>query len=290
MAVTLTNLNDVLIGQTALDSFVAQLSPFRAFSTSYDTTAAMRGTTITVPLLANITATTAENSYESADGGSMTGVDLTLTNYRKASVGIKDSQFYGSSATDIQRFSRQLSAGVATSISSLLYGIITSGNYASAVTGVTASSFGLAGCRNARLALANNRAPIEDRCLVLNPTAFGSVLSDLSNAQVYGGTEAIRDGGPLKVYGMTVYEDLNLPAGLIGFAAVPSAMALAVRPLLPQSAVNFIEAKELVDKDTGMALSYRRHYAPATGIHWCTIEALVGYNVGVTAGLVRITS
>jgi hypothetical protein len=290
MAVTLTNLNDILIGQNALDAFVAQLSPFRAFSTSYDVTAAQRGQTITVPLLANITATTAENSYESADSGSMSGIDLSMTNYRKASVGIKDSQFYGSSVADITRFSKQLSAGVATSISTLLYGAITSGNYATAVTGVTASSFGIAGCRSARLALSNNRAPVEDRCLVLNPTAYGSVLSDLSEAQKYGGTEAIRDAGPLKVYGMNVYEDVNLPAGLIGFAAVPSAMALAVRPLLPQSAVNFIEAKELVDKQTGLALSYRRHYAPATGTHWCTIEALVGFNVGVTAGLVRITA
>jgi hypothetical protein len=290
MAITLTNLNDLLISQLALDSFVAELAPLKAFSTNFNVTAALRGDTIEVPLISNITATTAENAYESADSGAMTALTMPLNNYRKCTVGIKDSQFYNSSIADISRFGTQLAAGVATAFSSLILSSINSTNYPSAITGVTASTFGLAGCRATRLVLSNNNAPRKDRCLVLNPTAYNSVLTDLSNAQVYGGTEAIRDGGPLSVYGMTIYESTTLPAGLIGFAAHPAAMAIAVRPFLPQSNTLYLEAKEMIDKDSGLSFTYRRHFAPSTGTMWATAEALAGFCVGVTSGLVRITA
>jgi hypothetical protein len=295
MPTTLTNLNDVLISQQALLEFVLQLAPLKAFSTSYDVTAALRGSTITVPIISNITATTAENQYESADSGTMTGRDLTLTNYRRATVSIKDSQWHNSSVADISRFSSQLSASVASAFTSQLFGLITSTNFPSAVTGVTAASFGLAGVRAARLALTNNNAPRDERSIVLNPVAYNSVLSDLSSAMVYGSPDAIQLGaapenGPLKVYGLNVYESTALPAGLIGFAAHPAAMAVAVRPLMPQDQGLLLECKVVSDKQSGLSYTYRRHYATGTGIHWASAEALMGYGVGVTNGLVRITT
>jgi len=295
MPTTLTNLNDVLISQQALQEFVLQLAPLKAFSTSYDVTAALRGATITVPIISNITATTAENQYESADSGTMTGRDLTLTNYRRATVSIKDSQWHNSSVADISRFSSQLSASVASAFTSQLFGLITSTNFPSAVTGVTAASFGLAGVRAARLALTNNNAPRDERSIVLNPVAYNSVLSDLSSAMVYGSPDAIQLGaapenGPLKVYGLNVYESTALPAGLIGFAAHPAAMAVAVRPLMPQDQGLLLECKVVSDKQSGLSYTYRRHYATGTGIHWASAEALMGYGVGVTNGLVRITT
>jgi hypothetical protein len=243
----------------------------------------------------NITATTAENAYESADSGGMYGVDLAITNYRKATVAISDSQWHSSSVADISRFSNQLSASVATAFTTQIFGLINSSNYSSAVTGLTASSFGLAGVRSARLALTQNNAPREERCIVLNPTAYNSVLSDLSNSMLYGSPElgvTIQEGGVIKVYGMTIYEAPTLPStgGLIGFAATPQAMAVAIRPLMPQDVSLYLECRIVTEKGSGLAGTYRRHFSPALGRHFATFEALTGFNVGVTSGLVRLTT
>ena len=123
MAVSLTNLNDVIVSQTAIDQFVAHLCPMSAFSRSYSPDTARKGDTITVPLIANITATTAENAYESADSGAMTGVNLTLNVYRKSTVAITDTQWHDSSAVDISRFSYQLTASVARAFTDQVFSL-----------------------------------------------------------------------------------------------------------------------------------------------------------------------
>jgi hypothetical protein len=292
MAVTLSGLNDTLISQLALSAFVDQLAPLKAFSTSYSADAARRGQVISVPLIASVTATATENAYESADTGSATNRDLVMNVYRKCTAGIKDSQWWNSSFVQIESFSSMLAASVASSIQTLIFNSITSGNYASSITG-TSGTFGLAGIRKARLAITNNKAPRDNRFIVLNSTAYDSVLGDLSSAYLYGDASAIQDGAPAKAVGVSIIEAPSLPdngQNMFGFIAHPSAMALCVRPLIPQDNSMYLEQKVVNDEQSGLGLNMRRHYAPATGTHWITLEALCGFTSGVTNGIVRITS
>jgi hypothetical protein len=275
----------------ALQAFVDQLAPISVFSTSYDLNAQQRGQIVSVPLLGNVSATSAENSYEVADTAGVTGVNLSLSTYRKATISIKDSVWWNSSAISVEKFANQLSASVATAIQGLMFANITASNFgAAAVTGSPAS-FGLAGVRKARLALVANKAPRDGRTLVLNAPAYDSVLADISNAAAFGSTDGIAKGQPLEIYGMKIIEAPSLPTNsenLFGYACVPTAMAIAVRALVPQDSTMYLDSRVVTDAQSGISLSYRRHYAPSTGTMHVTTEGLFGQAVGITAGLVRL--
>ena len=292
MPVSLTSLNDDLISQVCIQSFTAHLAPLAAFSTSYSADAARRGTTITVPIVSNVSATTAYPAYETADTGTAVGRDLVLTNYYKSTCSVSDQQFHGSSFVDVEKFATQLGAAVSTAIQTQVFGLITSSNFSASVTGA-AASFGLAGVRAARLQLSTNNAPLDHRSIVLSPAGFNSILSDVGSAYIYGGPQAIQNAGPLNVYGLKIMESTIVPSNsqnLYGFACDPKAIALAVRPLVPQDSSYYIEARVIQDPDSGLSCSFRRHYSPALGTHFLTIEALCGMAVGLGNGLVRLVS
>jgi hypothetical protein len=296
MAVTLTGLNDTLISQLALQAFTNTLAPFARFSTSYQADAARRGQVISVPLVANITATTAENSYESADSGSASNADINLSQYRKATVGIKDSQFYNSSFLSIEKFATQQGKSVAIAISQALMTslVCTTGFFATSTVTSGAVSFGIANVRKARKTLSAAGVPIDESVMVLNNDCFDTLLSDSTNllANLAFGGSAILEGKVPRVLGLDVVEISSIPStgNTLGFVAHPSSIALAVRPLVPQDSSYYIESKVVTDEKSGLSLTYRRHYAPGSGIHFTTFEALAGWTAGVTQGAVRFAS
>jgi hypothetical protein len=130
--------------------------------------------------------------------------------------------------------------------------------------------------------------------MLVNPDAFSNLLSDSTNllANLAFGGDAIKSGKIPQVLGLETHEVSAIPStnNLIGFIAHPAAAALAVRPLVPQDSSYYIESRVISDEVTGLAISYRRHYAPANGTHWCTIEALYGYAAGITGAGVRFAS
>lgn len=293
MAATLTGLNDTLISQIALNSFTASLAPLSKFTTSYNTDAARRGTVISVPIISTITATTAENSYESADSGSASNADITLNQYRKATVGVKDSQFMGSSFADLEKFSFQQGKAVAVAISqALLSGLVCTTGYFQTVTVTSgAVSFALSHVRSARKALVAAGVDVSAAAMILNADSFNTLLSDSTNllANLAFGGDAIKEGKLPRVLGMDTMEVSSVPTtnNTLGFIAHPSAIALAVRPLTPQDDSLYISSKVVTDEQSGLSLTYRRHYSLSLGTHFCTFEALAGWTAGVTAGLAR---
>ena len=293
MAITLTGLNDTLISQLALQAFTLKLAPLARFSTSYTADAARRGTVISVPIVANITATTAENSYESADAGTASNADVNLNKYRKATVGITDRQFLGSSFADIEKFAVQQGKSVAVAISQALMTdlVCTTGYFQTVTVTSGAVSFGLANVRTARKALVNAGVQIEDAALVLNGDAFNTLLGDSTNllANLAFGGDAIKEGKLPRVLGLDAMEVSSIPStgNTLGFVAHPSAIALAVRPLVPQDDSLYISSKVVTDEQSGLSLTYRRHYSLSLGTHFVTFEALAGWTAGVTQGLAR---
>jgi hypothetical protein len=293
MAATLTGLNDTLISQIALNAFTASLAPLSKFSTSYNTDAARRGTVISVPIVANITATTASEAYESADAGSASNADITLNQYRKATVGIKDSQFHGSSFADIEKFAFQQGKAVAVAISqALMTSLVCTTGYFQTVTVTSgAVSFALSHVRSARKALAAAGVAIEDAALILNNDSFNTLLGDSTNllANLAFGGDAIKEGKLPRVLGLDAMEVSSIPStgNTLGFVAHPSAIALAVRPLTPQDDSLYISSKVITDEASGLSMTYRRHYSLSLGTHFVTFEALAGWTAGVTQGLAR---
>jgi hypothetical protein len=279
------------------------MAPLSKFSTSYNTDAARRGTFITVPIVSNITATTAYPAYEVSDvnmgTANQNGVGISLQSYYKATVGVQDIQFHGSSFIDVEKFAFQQGKAVAKAVFQDVVGgtvNVTSGSnvfYTQTVTG-GAASFGVSAIRTARQTLVAAGASIEDAFLVLNPAAFANLLSDSTNllANLAFGGDAIREGKVPRILGLDAMEVASMPStnNVFGFVAHPSAIAVAVRPLTPQDNSYYIESRVISDDETGLSLTYRRHYQPANGTHWVTFESLYGYTAGITQGLVNFHS
>ena len=295
MSVSLTSLNDNLISQLALEAFVLQMAPLAKFSTSYSADAARRGTVISVPIVSNIVATTAYPAYESADAGSASSAQVSITSYQKATIGVTDQQFHGSSFVDVEKFAFQQGKAVAKAVFLDVIGGtvgITAGSnpYTSVTITSGASAFTVSTVRSGRATLVKNGAAIEDCVMLLNPDSFSNLLSDSTNllANLAFGGDAIKEGKLPKVLGLETHEVSALPTAnnMLGFIAHPSAIALAVRPLIPQDNSYYIESRVVEDEATGLAITYRRHYAPANGTHWVSMESLYGYTSGITGGAV----
>lgn len=296
MATTISStLSDEIISQKALQAFTAELAPLRAFSTSFSDEAAAKGSVVQVPLLANLSASTTENDYET-DTGSMGVVSVPLDRYQKCTVSITDRQWSESSAAVLEQFAEQQAKAVARAAIADIWAIILNAAY-SAKTTKTSSAFASGDVAAIRKSLSNADVPATDRALILSPDYYVKLMQDVTitvaSALHYGGTEVIREGIIPRYLGFELIESTIIPANgesLTGFAVHPSAMAVAFRTLAPQEPGEYLESRTVTDEKTGISLGYRRHYSQAKGKHFCTFEAVYGRAKGVAEGLHRIVS
>ncbi len=290
MATTLDlKLCDDIMAQAALEEFVDVLAPLTSFSTNFSEDAQKRGDQITIPLIKNMTASNTENDYET-DTGNMAAVEINLNKYSKVTVGHTDKEFMNSSVTDLEKWAKQQGAAVAADVVQGVFNLITPENFPTIITPSEGMSM-IDLVRQSRLVLNGNKVPLSMRSLFPKADAFHELTGDknlqLASAMVYGGTEIIREGTIPRLLGFDVHEStIEIPGENNGFAVFPSALAVALRPLIPSEPAAYLEHRVITDDKTGISLSYRRHYAPGKGKQYVTFECIWGATIGVKEGLV----
>lgn len=286
---TLTNVNDKIIAQNALQGLTQYLSPFNAFSSSYDGEAAQQGDTVIVPLVGTLTATTF-STYE-VGGGTMTAVTVSLSNHKVANLDLTDVQFANSSAVSLEKWGYQAGQALGELVTSTVWSLITSANFTIGYT-FPVASWNVSRLAEVRRIQNVGKVPMNDRSLFLDPTSYQAMLSDsaLSYASYYGTNQAIKEGQVPRVLGYNVYESNLIPTTntMYGFACHPSAIAVAVRALKSQAPSEYLATGIQVDPVSGLQIGYRRHYNPGTGKHYLNFECVFGYTAGVTGSLHRI--
>lgn len=290
------NLVSDIIADKVIEAFTIELAALSAFSTDFSPEAEKIGATVSVAIPANITASTTPNAYETEDSGALGAVNVPLTGYAKATVGITDAQAANSTSAKLEKFATQQAKAVARKIITDAWALIVNATYAQKVTKALASLTS-ADVRALKVLLGKADVPMMDRSLILNVDAFDKILGDttitLANAMAYGGSEVVREGVIPRFLGFNVIESNMVPANgesLIGFAVHPSALAIAIRPLVPQAPSEYLESRVISDAMSGISLGYRRHYSPAKGTHFCTFEAVYGAVAAVPAGLARLVT
>lgn len=283
---TYTNLNDTIFVQKALQGFVAMLFPLNSFSTNFEPTPVPPGQTVMVPLIGALTATTFGGNYAIC-GGTMTGVTVTINAHKHVPIGQSDITAANSSQANLDRFAFQQGAGLAIAVLQDIFTLFTTANFAQA-TAVNNQSFLLAQVLKGRQDLNTNKAPMIGRSLVLDVAPFQSLLAVTQIIQTfaYGDTGPIREAKVGRLLGFDVYETNGLPGtnSVMGFVAVPSAVAIAMRYLQPQSDTYYLDARPVSDPNTGATFGYRRHYDPNTGSMYVNLECNYGYSVGISKG------
>ncbi len=296
MATTInSNLNDDIIAKDGLEAFVDALAPLAMFSTDYSKEAKAAGAAIQVPLIGGITASTTENDYET-ETGSMSAVTVTLNGYAKATVGLSDRQFAECSSASLKKFARQLGASVAGKVIEGIFSKITKTNFPTNITPVAGQSMQKL-LLQAREAFGTAKVPLGDRAYFPTASAFMALAEDptvqVASALAYGGTEFVRDGVIPRLLGFNIFESTVMPtssAAPNGFVIHPSALAVAMRPVIPSDQKGVLEHRTVNDPQTGMTLSYRRHYSAATGKHFLTFEVYYGSAVGINTAAILMPS
>ena len=291
MATINTALNDKLLAQTALEAFTADLEPLSVFTTSYSSEVVRRGSTVEVPLIANLTATTFADSYES-DGGTMNNISISVDTHKIVTVSLSDTEYSKSSVAEISRFASQQGKALAQAVLESVYSLFvttasSSAQYTATLTGL--SAFTITNARSLRKALSDAKVPQTDRNLVLNTTLYDSLLSQsgLIDASAFGARDVVVDARVPRIMGMNVYESLILPTNsisLLGLAVHPSAAAVAIRALEPQAPSEYLAAQSVTDPQSGVTLGYRRHYSPSSGKHYVSFECVFGSSRAITGG------
>lgn len=290
---TLTNVNDKIIAQRALEGFTEYLHPMNLFSTSYSDETKMKGDTIIVPLVGTLTATTFNQDYQ-VGGGTLTAVTINLNVHKIVPLSLTDVQFANSSVAQLEKWGFQAGQALATAITQHVFSYVTSGSPSFFATAYTypVASWNVSRIVTIRQAMTVAKVPLENRSLFLDPTSYAQTLADsnLSYAMYAGSNGALTTGQVPRVYGFDVRESNLIPTTdtMYGFACHPSALALAIRALAPQAPSSYESAGIVTNPSTGAALGMRRHYQPSNGTHYLNFEAIFGATYGITAGLQRI--
>jgi hypothetical protein len=281
-----TNLTDINFAEKALQGFVATLLPLNAFSTNFEPTPVPPGNTVIVPLIGAVTATTFGGAYNVC-GGTMTGITVTINRHKVVQIGQSDLTAASSSVANLDRFAFQQGAGLAIAVLQDVFTLLTTANFAIA-SSLGNQAFGVTTILKGRTDLNNNKAPAIGRALVLDVAPYSALLSltTFNAAYAFGSTDPLREGSIARVLGFDVYETNGLPGtnSVMGFVAVPAAIAIANRYLQPQDTTYYRDARPVSDPNTGATFGIRRHYDPNTGTEYVNMECNYGYAAGITTG------
>ncbi len=302
MSNTLTNTDPEIIVNECLPAFKAGLAPVNAFSTSYASTVAQPSASIQVPVITAKSANTAGfSTYEDGDT-TIVGVQVTLDQRPRSFSHLTDLEAGKTPVDVIMAQSREDAYAVGISVFQGVIGLIVAGTFGDVANTsklvVTSANYDVRDLSQARKLLRKRNAL--GAISAIHDLDYGAAVIEDNNvldASALGSTEGIREGAIGRLVGMSIYETNGFPTALTNentgvVLTVPSAIALAIRPITPQSGstqagTQFATA---TDPETGLTLGYRRFYNNATGTYWHGFEVLWGATAVQTEGAVRVVS
>lgn len=235
-----------LVAQKSVEALSPELAPLNAFSTNYSDDVASPGSTIGVNIIGAPSATAqktgASVDYSANTSGLVTHVNLAITDRYHSTFEAGDIDFATISNTDVleKLFTAQLLAAaekLETALFTSLYAAAGTQN----ATEENAVKF--ADLSAANLWMTKQRLPRYGRTLFLTPEGMATLNSDPRVGQSFSSRivdEALREARVNRLSGFDVVEAPGVSAvsGVMGFAAVSSAMAVASR-YVPETNAEF---------------------------------------------------
>jgi hypothetical protein len=295
MANTLTTLTNAVLAQMAVDAAVSALAPLNAFTTDFSADAAKRGDKVKVKYIPEQDdAVDFEGTYVMQDGDAE-GKDITLSGHKYVSWGFSDQELATRPQLQLEDLARQKGYKLAKKIFQDILSLVTDANFGTEVFNNSAANFDSDDVAAIRGACSTAGMPVDlRRSLILTPDYITSLVQDNAIKSDFHSDAALRDGIVARLMGFNVYETPNVPGNsenLVGFAAYPTALFVAMRYLQPgNGADRVIDAFPVIHEGTGMTFGYRHWYDPNSGVEKAVLECVYGKLVGDPAMLKRIES
>ena len=296
MANTITDLKDVRISQNALLPWMETLLPLSAFSTNFSPDAADKLDTVKVPVIGAPSASSDyAGDYTANADSEASSVAVTLDRHKYKTVHLTAKEAATTSIPLLEKLVTTAAQQLAIDVMSDIFTSITAANFGTpAIPAISAEDFGYKTIIKIREACAAAKMPQDSRALVLDNSYFSALLADDIVAKSFItplAQQGVVEAKVNRIAGFNVFETGCVPdngENLVGFAAHPSSLAIALRYLTPIA--NYDEAGAVTDPVTGLTFGYLRYTDTKSNKVYITLEALYGFKVVRPAGLQRIVS
>ena len=291
---TLPTVQDIKVAQNALLPFRGALLPIRAFSSNFSPDPAEKLDTVRVPVVGAPTQSSDfAGSYTANPDSTVTVIPVSLNRHKFKTVHVTARE---AAETAFNVLDTLVSAAVkqlAQDVLQDIFSAITAANYgAPVIPALAASAFDYKKLLAIREACSDVKMPVTDRSLVLDGAYYTNLLGDDVVAKGFVPQvvqPGIMDAMIRRLAGFDLHETVILPENgekLIGFAAHPSGMAVAMRYLVP--AAEYDEAGAITDPETGLTFGYLRYSETSSNRVFVTVECLYGFKTALADGIKRI--
>lgn len=272
--------------EKSIEAMHAAMAPLKLFAHDYTELDGRKGEAIAVPVI-NLSASgefdATSNNYCSGTQV-FDGALVTLDKHFVQSATISDRQLQATNFNWLGDLAGAQARQIGRDINKYVFGLINSTNVTLSSTLDVSSKEAIASL--VKTAADNDINPA-DAIVVLGPADFYKVLSKM-DANVYGGTEAIRDGMIEGLYGFYGFvQSTFLPTGTKGAIISRDAVGLASRYLEPLADA-YVETWRASDGDMA-TVGFRYFGQPCNGNRYLACEALFGAKILLPNKIVRLT-
>ena len=291
---TLTDVKDIKVAQNALQPFMAGLMPLRAFSTNFSPEPADKLDTVRVPVVGAPSASSEfAGSYTANADSTVSVIPVQLNKHKFKTVHVTAREAAETALNVLETLVASAVKQLAQDVLQDIFSAITADPYGDpAINPLAAGGFDYKKVLAIREACSNAKMPVTDRALVLDGAYFTNLLGDDIVAKSFMlpiAQPGIIEAQIRRLAGFDIFETVILPENgekLVGFAAHPSCLAVAMRYLVPVA--DYDESGAVTDPDTGLTFGYLRYTEIQSNRIFVTVECLYGFKVAIVNGLKRI--
>lgn len=291
-----------LMAGDGLMAFKRRILPVRIFSTVFQNVPLEGTNEVAVPYLPLFT-TAAVNfvqgtGYQFAANRQIDSRKVTVNKRKYQPFEFNSAELNRQPYFNLVKFIEQGAEQLAVDVFGDIATGITIANFANVAKAELPDSFTTDDVIDIRAACNALNWPTVGRALVLDDPYETALLkdSDLKNADKSGSDAALRNGSIGSIAGFReIYANNNIPTnseGLRGFATLPSAMLVALAPIMPGPGVRkqLVSYDVVTDPDTGLSFEYRYWGDATQDVDREVIECNYGFAAGEGAALLRITN
>ena len=262
--------------EKSIEAMHAAMAPLKLFAHDYTELDGRKGEAIAIPVI-NLSASGEfdpdTNNYCAGDQV-VDGTIVTLDKHLVQSASISDRQLAATDFNWLGDLAGAQARQIGRDINKYVFGLVNETNVQLTATLDVSSKEAIASL--VKTAADNDINPV-DAIVVLGPADFYKVLSKL-DSNVYGGTEAIRDGVISGIYGFYgMVQSTFLPAGVKGAIISRDAIGLASRYLEPLADA-YTDTWRATDSDIA-TVGFRYFANPCSGLRYIACEALFGAKI-----------
>ena len=301
MSNTFTAINVTKVMDDVIGALKMGLTPLDVFSLGVGSGPQEKNEVVTVPIITSRDALSNATNYENGNT-TVVGKQVNLDTNISCSWHITALEASKQGTDSFAKAGVEAAYAVAEAALLKAFNLVVRASYTNAESVVAAADMDSDAVFDLRNTVRNTLAwrSNQDPALVLDGSYYANLgkdpaVKDLSAS----GAGTAQSGVVARHAGFDIYETGVLASAstaygateyVRGFACLPQAMALAVRPPAVVGSAVYDVNENIIDPDSALSMNYRQWVAPVSNTLWATVEILMG-GIAVDAnGLQRIVS